>query len=157
LAADRRKAELDKLFIQLQRTASSDDGTRISRQIQGVWAQSSSDTVDLLMQWAEDAVRNEDYACAMDFLDNVVALEPDFSEGWMRRASIHIQMNDIVLAMVELHNVLRLESRQFNAMLQLGTVMEMTNRKELALKAYTQALKLYPQMRRAQSPVLALF
>jgi len=155
-AAERKKAELEKLFVQLKRTINNDEAARISRQIQGLWAQSGSDTVDLLMQWVEDAVREEDYARAMDFLDNVVALEPDFAEGWMRRASIHIQMNDIVLAMIELNEVLRLESRQFNAMLQLGTIMEMTDRKELALRVYWRVLDFYPQMRRAQSRIGAL-
>jgi len=148
--AARKQAELEKLFAQLKRTADSDKASRISRQIQGLWAQSGSDTVDLLMQWAENALREEDYTSAMDFLDNVVALEPAFAEGWMRRASVHIMMNDIALAMVELNQVLRLETRHFNAMLQLGTIMEMTGRKDLALKAYGQALHFYPQMRRAQ-------
>lgn len=155
-AAERRKAELDKLFARLKRAANREEAARISRQIQGLWAWSGSDTVDLLMQWAENAVRDEDYARAMDFLDNVVALEPDFAEGWMRRASVHIMMNDIVLAMVELNRVLTLETRQFNAMLQLGTVMEMTGRKEFAIKTYGRALDFYPQMQRAQSRIGAL-
>jgi len=152
-AAERRKAELEKLFAQLKRNADRNEAARISRQIQGLWAMSGSDTIDLLMQWAENAVREEDYARAMDFLDNVVALDPGFAEGWMRRASVHIQMNDIVLAMIELNEVLRLEPSQFNAIYQLGTIMEMTGRKELALKAYWQALALYPQMQRAQERI----
>jgi len=149
-AAARKAAELDKLFGQLKRTFDSAEAARINHQIQGMWAQSGSDTVDLLMQWAEAAIAKDDYAQALDFLDNVVMLQPDFSEGWMRRASVHIQRHDLTLAMLDLARVLTLEPRHYQAMSQLGLVMEMTERKNAAAEIYTQALKLYPQFVRLQ-------
>jgi len=149
--AQQRKAhELDKLFQQLKRTAKAEQAARISGQIQTLWAQSGSDTVDLLMQWAENAIAKADYPQALDFLDNVVMLKADFAEGWMRRASIHIQRHDLTLAMLDLNQVLRLEPRHYQAMAQLGLVMEMTERKSAALAVYSQALALYPQFVRLQ-------
>jgi len=149
-ADERKMAELDKLFGQLRRMVGSDDAARISRQIHGLWAQSGSDTVDLLMQWAERAIEQGDFAQAMDFLDNVVMLKPEFAEGWMRRASVHLQRHDLTLAMLDLNQVLRLEPRHYQAMAQLGLVMEMTERKSAALAVYAQALTLYPQFVRLQ-------
>lgn len=151
--AKRKAEELDKLFKRLKFTADINEAAKINRQIQGLWAQSGSETVDLLMEWAENAVRNEDYTQAMDFLDNVVALDPGYGEGWMRRASVHIQMNDVALAMVELNEVLKREPRHYNAIAQLGAVLEMTERKELALDAYMKALEYYPQFTRIQKRV----
>jgi len=152
LDAKARKAlELDKLFYQLKRTANREDATKISGQIQGLWAQSGSDTVDLLMQWAEKAIVSEDYPQALDFLDNVVMLHPEFAEGWMRRASVHIQRHDLTLAMLDLILVLKLESRHYQAMAQLGLIMEMTERKQAAVAVYIRALTLYPQFVRLQS------
>lgn len=152
-AAERKQMELDRLFASLKRTVDVKAAATISRQIQGLWAQSGSDTIDLLMQWAEDGINEQNYALALDFLDNVVALQPDYSEGWMRRAAVHIQTNDIKLAMLELNETLKLEPRNYNAMVLLGSVMEMTDRDDLALKAYEQALQYYPQMRKAQSRI----
>ncbi|MHC5305877.1 hypothetical protein [Bartonella sp. LJL80] len=152
-AAERKQMELDRLFASLKRTVDVKAAATISRQIQGLWAQSGSDTIDLLMQWAEDGINEQNYALALDFLDNVVALQPDYAEGWMRRAAVHIQTNDIKLAMLELNETLKLEPRNYNAMVLLGSVMEMTDRDDLALKAYEQALQYYPQMRKAQSRI----
>jgi len=149
-AAMRKAHELDKLFWQLKRTVDADEAVNISRQIQGLWAQSGSDTVDLLMQWAENAIAETDYAQALDFLDNVVMLKSDFAEGWMRRASVHIQRHDLALAMLDLSQVLAIEPRHYQAMSQLGLIMEMTERKSAALTVYAQALAVYPQFTRLQ-------
>lgn len=155
-AAQRKQAELDRLFVVLKKTSDVKQAGKISRQIQGLWSQSGSDTIDLLMQWAEDGINEQNYALALDFLDNVVALKPDYAEGWVRRAAVHVQLNDLKLAMIDLHQALKLEPRNYNALFLVGSIMEMTAHKQLALKAYEDALKYYPQMRRAQSRVSEL-
>lgn len=149
-AAQKKQAELDHLFDVLKKTPDVKQAAKISRQIQGLWAQSGSDTIDLLMQWAEDGINEQNYALALDFLDNVVALKPDYAEGWARRAAVHMQLNDLKLAMTDLQHCLALEPRNYNALFLVGSILEMTGRNSLALKAYEDALKIYPQMRRAQ-------
>ncbi|WP_077972993.1 tetratricopeptide repeat protein [Bartonella apihabitans] len=152
-AAQKKQAELDHLLAVLKRTANQKEAAKISRQIQGLWSQSGSDTIDLLMQWAEDGINQQDYARALDFLDNVVALQPDYAEGWARRAAVHVQLNDLKLAMSDLHRSLSLEPRNYNALFLVGSILEMTGRNKLALHAYEDALKIYPQMQRAQKRV----
>ncbi|AQT43531.1 Tetratricopeptide repeat-containing protein [Bartonella apihabitans] len=152
-AAQKKQAELDHLLAVLKRTANQKEAAKISRQIQGLWSQSGSDTIDLLMQWAEDGINQQDYARALDFLDNVVALQPDYAEGWARRAVVHVQLNDLTLAMSDLHRSLSLEPRNYNALFLVGSILEMTGRNKLALHAYEDALKIYPQMQRAQKRV----
>lgn len=152
-AAQKKQAELDRLLAVLKRTADQKEAAKISRQIQGLWSQSGSDTIDLLMQWAEDGINQQDYAMALDFLDNVVALKPDYAEGWARRAAVHVQLNDLTLAMSDLHRSLSLEPRNYNALFLVGSILEMTGRNKLALEAYEDALKIYPQMQRAQKRV----
>ena len=152
-AAQKKQAELDHLLAVLKRTANQKEAAKISRQIQGLWSQSGSDTIDLLMQWAEDGINQQDYARALDFLDNVVALQPDYAEGWARRAAVHVQLNDLTLAMSDLHRSLSLEPRNYNALFLVGSILEMTGRNKLALHAYEDALQIYPQMQRAQKRV----
>ena len=152
-AAQKKQAELDRLLAVLKRTANQKEAAKISRQIQGLWSQSGSDTIDLLMQWAEDGINQQDYARALDFLDNVVALQPDYAEGWARRAAVHVQLNDLKLAMSDLHRSLSLEPRNYNALFLVGSILEMTGRNKLALHAYEDALQIYPQMQRAQKRV----
>lgn len=152
-AAQKKQAELDHLFDVLRKTSDVKEAAKISRQIQGLWSQSGSDTIDLLMQWAEDGINEQNYALALDFLDNVVALKPDYAEGWARRAAVHMQLNDLKLAMIDLHQSLTLEPRNYNALFLVGSILEMTGRNKLALQAYEDALKFYPQMHRAQKRV----
>lgn len=152
-SAQKKQAELDRLFVVLKKTSDVKEAAKISRQIQGLWSQSGSDTIDLLMQWAEDGINEQNYALALDFLDNVVALEPHYAEGWVRRAAVHMQLNDLKLAMIDLQQSLMLEPRNYNALFLVGSIMEMTGRNQLALKAYEDALDYYPQMRRAQNRI----
>lgn len=144
--ATNKQALLEKLFYDLKRTADVKSAAKISRQIQGLWDQSGSDTTDLLMQWAEKAIHEKNYVAALDFLDNVVALSPRYSEGWMRRAAVHMRMDDLAFAMLDLNHVLRCEPRNYNALALLGSIMEMIDHNDLAVDAYTAALALYPQM-----------
>jgi len=155
-AAQQRAREENRLLAQLKRTADFKKAAEVSEAIEGLWAQSGSETVDLLMHWANKEIAEKNYAIALDFLDNAVALAPDYAEGWMRRASVHLMTNDIALAMVEIERVLQLNPRQYNAMLQLGAVFEMTGRNDDALAAYEKALKFYPQMLPAQRRIKAL-
>lgn len=149
-AVEKKKATLDKQFIALKRTADVHEAAKVSSRIQGLWEQSGSETVDLLMQWAAAAIHEGDYAKAMDFLDNVVMLEPGFAEGWMRRARVHMQTNDLALSMFDLSHVLKLEPRHYNAFVLIGMIMEATGRNQRAIEAYDQALEIYPQMARVQ-------
>lgn len=149
-AKEKKQVALDKQFAALKRAADVNEAAKISSRIQGLWEQSGSDTIDLLMQWAQDAIRDNDYVRAMDFLDNVVALQPDYAEGWMRRAAVHAQTDNLALSMFDLSHVLELEPRHYNALALVGMIMEATERDERAIKAYGQALDIYPQMSRVQ-------
>jgi len=145
-----RISELDDLFFQLKRAFDSEKAVRIARQIQAVWAHTDSDTLDVLMQWAETAIEKEDYAQALDFLDNVIAFAPECPEGFMRRASVHIQQNDLGAALLDLNEVLQREPRHYNAIMQLGMVMEMLENPQKAIRLYEKALEFYPQFIRLQ-------
>jgi len=148
--AEPRISELDDLFFQLKHTLDGEKAARIARQIQAVWSRTESDTLDMLMQWAEAAIEKEDYAQALDFLDNMIALAPECPEAFMRRASVHIQQNDLGAALLDLNEVLQREPRHYNAIMQLGMVMEMLEKPQKAIKLYEKALELYPQFTRLQ-------
>jgi hypothetical protein len=48
---------LDKLFAELLRTSNEAKARRIAAQISGIWAQSGSATVDLLLGWSFEAMK----------------------------------------------------------------------------------------------------
>ncbi|ENN90238.1 tetratricopeptide repeat protein [Bartonella bovis 91-4] len=149
----RKEKEIVRLLKELKYCANAKEAKTISQQIQRLWAQSGSETIDLLMTWAEQGISEENYGLALDYLDTAIALSPTYAEAWSRRAWIHIQLSDFKLAMLDLHHALQLEPRNYIAFFELGIVMEATQRPELAIKAYETALTFYPQMQKVQNRI----
>ncbi|EJF83591.1 tetratricopeptide repeat protein [Candidatus Bartonella washoeensis] len=152
-AAQRKEAEILRLLKELKFCADVDEAKKISKQLQRLWSQSGSETIDLLMLWAENAINADNYGLALDYIDNVLALHPTYAEAWVRRAWVHIQLSDFKLAMVDLHHALKLEPRNYIAFFELGITMEATERPQLAIKAYEKALEYYPQMQKIQKRI----
>ena len=59
---------LDELFVQLKQEKEPAKAKRIARKIWVKWAQSGSETVDLLMVWATIAMKEKDWPRAFDLL-----------------------------------------------------------------------------------------
>ncbi|CAF26593.1 tetratricopeptide repeat protein [Bartonella quintana] len=148
-----KEAEVSRLLKELKFCANVQEAQKISRQLQRLWSQSGSETIDLLMTWAENAINADNYGVALDYIDNVLALLPTYAEAWVRRAWIHIQLSDFKLVMLDLYHALKLEPRNYIALFALGVTMEATERPGLALKAYEMALQYYPQMQKLQKRI----
>jgi tetratricopeptide (TPR) repeat protein len=150
------KARLDKLFGQLKRENSENAAEITAGQIWRLWFTSGSATVDLLMQWSAKAIKDRKVNVALDFLNQVVALDPKYAEGWNQLATIYYMTGDYAKAMADIDRTLQLEPRHFGALAGLAQIMEATGHKKRALEAYEKVLAIYPMMRSAQTKVEAL-
>jgi tetratricopeptide (TPR) repeat protein len=149
-------SRLDKLFADLKRERNERAAERIANQIWVEWRKSGSASVDLILQWSNEAAETKKFDVALDFLDQVITLQPDFAEGWNRRATVHFMMDNYAKSMADIEHTLRLEPRHFGALTGLAAILKETGRKELALDAYERTLDIYPMMRDAQSEVATL-
>jgi tetratricopeptide (TPR) repeat protein len=147
---------LDKLFGELKRERKEKAAERIAARIWDEWRHSGSASIDAMMQWSDDAMKAKKFGVALDFLDRVTVLEPDYAEGWNRRATVHFMMNNFRKSMADIDRTLRLEPRHFGALSGMGEILKQAGRKELALDAYERALDVYPMMRSAQKEVAEL-
>lgn len=145
-----RDQKLDKLFSDLRKTADESRALGLASQINSLWAQSGSATVDLMMQWANAAIIEKKYPVASDFLDEVVALDPDYAEAWNRRATLHFLMKNYARAMYDINRTLALEPRHYGALTGMAAILQERGLKEPALRAYERALAVYPMLRDAQ-------
>ncbi len=150
------KARLDKLFSDLKRERNARAAQRIADSIREEWGKSGSASVDLLMQWAGKAITDKKYDAALDFLDQVTMLEPDFAEGWNRRATVHYMMDSYSKSMADIERTLRLEPRHFGALSGMAEIFKAYQRKQAALDAYNRVLAVYPMLRNAQEEVAKL-
>jgi tetratricopeptide (TPR) repeat protein len=144
---------LDALFLDLKKAKSQAVAEGVASRIWEAWNDSDSATVNLLMQWAQEAMDRRNFPTALDFLDQVVVLKPAYAEGWNRRATLHFMMNNYSKSMADIEKTLQLEPRHFGALAGMGHIFLALERKQLALKAYERALDVYPMMRTVQKQV----
>ena len=151
-----REGRLDQLFTELKRERNEKAAERIAGRIWSEWNQSGSASIDLMMQWAQKATEDQKFDVALDFLDQVVTLQPDYAEGWNRRATVHFMMKNYGKSMADIDRTLQLEPRHFGALSGLAQIMAETGHKESALEAWQKVLVIYPMMRNAQNQVSTL-
>jgi tetratricopeptide (TPR) repeat protein len=156
VAPKTRAERLDELFTNLKRERNEKAAERIAARIWEEWNRSDSAIVDLMMQWSQQAAEKKKFDVALDFLDQVVTLSPDYAEGWNRRATVHYMMHNYGKSMADIERTLELEPRHFGALSGLAQIMKETERKQLALDAYQRVLDIYPMMRNAQNEVATL-
>lgn len=155
-AANAQQARLDKLFSDLKRQRNEKAAERIAGNIWQEWLKSGSASIDLMMQWSQKAIEAQKFDVALDFLDQVTTLDPDYAEGWNRRATVHYMMKSYGKSMADIEQTLRLEPRHFGALSGMAQIMADTDHKQSALEAWQRVLAVYPMMRSAQAEVATL-
>jgi tetratricopeptide (TPR) repeat protein len=99
------------------------------------------------MDRVRQAMDAKDGDLALDLLDSVLALKPDFAEAYNRRAAVHFQRQDLDGAMRDLRMTLSLEPRHFQALAGIGMVFQQGGNGRQALAAFREALKLNPHLK----------
>jgi tetratricopeptide (TPR) repeat protein len=144
--AERKPSTLDELFERLAKAKDETEGKGVASLIERRWARSGSDTADLLMSRANQAAERKDFPLAIELLDRVIALEPNWIEAWYRRANVFYMLDDPVSAMADIRKVLEREPRHFGAWAGLGHIFMASEDKSRALEAFRRALKIHPQV-----------
>lgn len=135
---------IDELFQSLRAAKTADEARPIDLMIQARFMQSGSATADLLMERALLAVHGDDLPLALDLLDSVIALKPDFAEAWNKRATLYFLTHDYGKAISDVEMVLRIEPRQYQALIGLAAMLNELGDKKHALAALDRVLALYP-------------
>jgi tetratricopeptide (TPR) repeat protein len=142
----RPRATLDDLFKRLAGALTEREAGGIASLIERRWAHSGSDTADLLMARAGEAIGAKNYPLAVEILDRVIVLEPGWAEAWNRRATTFYLLDDPVSAMADIRQVLAREPRHFGAWAGLGHIYMSTGDKKRAVEAYRRALAIHPHL-----------
>jgi tetratricopeptide (TPR) repeat protein len=137
---------LDELFVKLPEYAGSPVGRRFEAEILRRLHKSGSDTADLLLAWATAAMEAKEYPHALDLLDQIVVLRPDFAEAWNKRATVYYLLDDYSASLSDIRQTLALEPRHFGALSGLGFILEELDRKEEAIEVFRRALEINPQL-----------
>ncbi|MEM7422831.1 MAG: hypothetical protein AAF334_03855, partial [Pseudomonadota bacterium] len=110
-----RAAHLDQLFSRLAEE-DNPDWQRVQGQIWAAWNQSGSDSMNLLARRADEAMEAKNYDLALQFLNDLVRLAPEFAEGWNKRATLYFIREDYGASLEDIAETLRREPRHFGAL-----------------------------------------
>jgi tetratricopeptide (TPR) repeat protein len=152
----RSPVTLDKLFERLAAAKTAEEAKGIANLIQRRWARSGSDTADLLMTRAQDALKARELPLAIELLDRVITLEPDWAEGWNQRANALFLAGDPIRSLLDIAETLKREPRHYGAMMGLGTILRQQGDDKRAMVAYRRALAVYPQLEGVKDAVESL-
>jgi len=68
------------------------------------------------MNWAMKAMEAKDYATALDFLDRVILMKPDFAEGWNKRATVYYVLGEYAKSLADCDEVMKRNPYHFGAL-----------------------------------------
>jgi tetratricopeptide (TPR) repeat protein len=145
-AQSQRTQKLDQLFADLKRERDPQKARRISNRIWAAWGRWDDDAIDLLMRRSQNAMQQQKLPQALDILDQVVALAPNYSEAWNRRATVHFMAGDFTRSIRDVERTLALEPRHYGALTGLAQMMIAMDQKNEAIVALQEALNVYPAM-----------
>lgn len=144
---------LDVLFDRLKTTDSEVEAAALTRQIWVIWGHSASDVVNAFMAKGAEAMSRRNYETALAAFNKVVETEPNFAEGWNKRATVHYLMGDYAASVQDVERTLTLEPRHFGALSGLGLIYLAVGDDLAALKAFEAALKVNPYLPGARAHV----
>ena len=147
---------LEKLFDELAVSPDATHSARFEAEILKRLHASGSATTDLLLSWAVEAMNKERYTKALDILDQVILLDPDFVEGWNKRATVHFLMKDYGKSIADIQHTLALEPRHFGALSGFGMILRDIGEDHLAADAFRKALAVHPQLKNARDALESL-
>jgi tetratricopeptide (TPR) repeat protein len=138
------------LYARLAASKDADETAGIITRLLHSYSESGSDTADLLLRRARQAIGIERYSDALKILDQTIALLPEWAEGWNARATARYLEDDYNGSMADIAQTLKREPNHLGALMGMGTILEARGKREEALKVYERALAIAPHWRNAQ-------
>lgn len=141
------KAERDRLFERLAKSTTEAEGREIERQIWLSWFRGPTEEITALVKRSQERREAADFDAALAILDKVVAMAPDYAEGWNQRAFVYFLKADYGRSLDDIERTLQLEPRHFGALSGKATILMRQGRIKLAQEVLREALAIDPWLR----------
>jgi tetratricopeptide (TPR) repeat protein len=138
------------LYARLAASKDADETGGIITRLLHSYSESGSDTADLLLRRARQAIGVENYSDALKILDQTITLLPGWAEGWNARATARYLDDDYSGSMADIAQTLKREPNHLGALMGMGMILEAREKRADALKVYERVLEIAPHWRNAQ-------
>jgi len=146
-----RVIKLNQLFDQLKKSNNTSKSLEIEMKIWNIW--STHPTQKKLTQSlakGSNLMSKGELELAYKIFSTIIESEPDWAEGWNKRATVLYLMGRYQDSLNDIDEVLERESRHFGALSGQGLVQIKLENYEKAIKSYQDAQKIYPSIKAAK-------
>ena len=144
LKADQNDARLEDLFEILSTTESDVQINEVTSSIWDIWYETNDPSIEADFYRGLESMRTGDLMMAVAFFTRVIDKNPNFAEGWNKRATVYYMLGKFDASMMDIHETLKLEPRHFGAMDGMGLIFIHLEQFDKAIDIYDQMLKIFP-------------
>ena len=148
--ADQNDPRLNNLFKKLNETENQDEIRDLISDIWNIWYEVDDPKVIEYFEKGIQAMNIRNYPLAIRFFNNLIEEDPNFAEGWNKRATAYFMMGDFDKSMLDIVKTLELEPRHFGALDGMSLIFIHQGQFQEALKVYDKMLELFPFSIRTQ-------
>ena len=144
IKADQNDARLENLFEILSKTESNIQINEVTSSIWDIWHETNDPSIEADFYRGLESMRTGDFIMSIAFFTRVIDKNPNFAEGWNKRATVYYMLGKFDASMMDIHETLKLEPRHFGAMDGMGLIFIHLEQFDKAIDIYDQMLKIFP-------------
>ena len=142
--ADQNDPRLNNLFKKLNETENQDEIRDLISDIWNIWYEVDDPKVIEYFEKGIQAMNLRNYPLAIRFFNNLIEEDPNFAEGWNKRATVHFMMGNYDQSMQDIIKTLELEPRHFGALDGMGLIFIHQGQFQQAIDVYDKMLEIFP-------------
>ena len=142
--ADQNDPRLNNLFKKLNETENQDEIRDLISDIWNIWYEVDDPKVIEYFEKGIQAMNLRNYPLAIRFFNNLIEEDPNFAEGWNKRATVHFMMGNFDQSMQDIIKTLELEPRHFGALDGMGLIFIHQGQFQEAIDVYDKMLEIFP-------------
>ncbi len=121
-----------------------------------IWSRSGDAATDRLFERGLEQMREGRLRVAVDTFKQVIAMRPDFTEAWNKRATVYFLLEEDELSLKDCDEVLKRNPQHFGVLAGYGQIYLRKGELQRALDYFEQALAINPNMAGVQASIDAL-
>ncbi len=136
--------ELEQLFDSLNNTPNRTTQKEIEEKIWQIWMDHPEFEVRELFERGNEAIQDKDYGQAIRHFSHVIALDPNFTEAWNKRATAYFLRGEYKASLKDIHVSLSQEPRHFGALSGKVSILVSIGDFKGALNTLNRLIQIFP-------------
>ena len=145
--SDQNDSRLEILFKKLKNSKRNDATSILENKIWQIWLEHDNLDIKKLMKLGITAMGKKKYQDALNYFENITKIDPNFAEGWNKKATVLYLMHRYNDSEINIGKTLSLEPRHFGAWAGLSLICFSREDWEGAIKSLTKGLEVHPKMK----------